>query len=53
MIVQVQSTSKAKLSYYDRSDWVQFVTKTRQDKDVTNRIGLVYFETEPELLGLL
>lgn len=30
---------------------MQFVTKTRQDKDVTDCIGMVYAETKTELLG--
>ena len=27
--------------------------KTKQDNDLTNRIGLVYAKTETELLGLI
>ena len=44
---------KIKLSCCDRLDRVQSVTKTRQDNDVTNYIGLVYVETEIEFLGLI
>ena len=36
-----------------RSNRVWFVKKTKQDNDVTNRIGLVYVETEIELSGPL
>ena len=45
------STPKTKLSYRAWLNRVQFVTKTRQDNDITNRIGVVYAETETELLG--
>ena len=42
---------KTILNYHDLSNWVSFLTKTKQDNDVTNRIGLVYIETEIELSG--
>ena len=38
-----------KLSYHDRLDYVQFVMKTRQDNNVTDCKGAVYFENEIEL----
>ena len=40
-----------KLSYRDRSDHVQSVTRTKKDNDVTNRIGLVYAKNNIELSG--
>ena len=49
--VQVRSMPKTILNYHDLSNWVSFLTKTKQDNDVTNRIGLVYIETEIELSG--
>lgn len=49
LIVQMQSTSKMKLSYHDRLDHVRSVMKTRQDNDVIDFIGLVYTEIEIKL----
>ena len=49
--VQVRFTSKTILNGCDRLDMMQFVTKTRQDKDVTDCIGMVYAETKTKLLG--
>ena len=43
------SMQKMKLSYLDQSNRVLFVTKTRQDNDVTGCIGLVYTETQFEI----
>ena len=43
------STSKMKLNYRKLSDGMQFVTKTRQDNDVTDNIDLVYAENGIEL----
>ena len=40
-----------KLSCSDRSDYVRYVTKTRQDNNVNDHIGLGYAETENELSG--
>lgn len=51
LIVQVRFTSKTILNCCDRLDRMQFVTKTRQDKDVTDCIGMVYAETKTKLLG--
>ena len=51
LIIQKWSTSKMKLSCRDQSDRVWFVMKTRQDNDVTNRIGLVYVKTKPQFSG--
>ena len=39
------------LNYWDLSNHVQFITKTRQEKDMTNCIYVVYDEIETELLG--
>lgn len=36
-----------------RLNRVLFIKKTRQDNDMTNSIGLVYFETKTELSGPL
>lgn len=44
---------KTKLSYRNRSDWVQFVTKTREDNGVTNSMSLVYVEIDTELSWLI
>ena len=49
-IVQVQPTSKMKLSY-DQLDLVWSMIKTKKDNNVTNRIGLVYVGIEIELMG--
>ena len=37
------------LSYHDRSNRVWHVTKTKQDKDMTDRTSVVYIENETEL----
>ena len=42
--------AKTKHSYHDRSDWVPFVTKTRQDNNVTYCTYAVYIEKETKLL---
>ena len=42
---------KMKLSCSDRLDRVWFVTKTRQNNDVIDCIGVVYAETKTKLLG--
>lgn len=47
----MQPTLKMKLSCSDRSDYVRYVTKTRQDNNVNDHIGLGYAETENELSG--
>ena len=33
---------KLKLNYQDLLNWVQYVTKTKQDNYMTHRIGTVY-----------
>ena len=43
------STSKTKLSCYDRSNQVLFAMKTRQDNDMTNRTSAIYVEKEIKL----
>ena len=47
-MMQMQFMPKVKLSYRDQVDQVWSVTKTKQDNNVTDRIGLVYdkFKTE-------
>ena len=47
--MQIWSTSKTKLNYRDQLDRVQFVTNTRQDKDMIGCIGLVYVANLTEL----
>lgn len=42
-----------KLSYREWLDRVEFVTKTRQDNNGTNSIGLVYAKNKIELLWLI
>ena len=42
-----------KLSYREWLDGVEFVTKTRQDNNGTNSIGLVYAKNKIELLWLI
>lgn len=39
------------LNFHDRLDRVLNVTKSRQDNDVIDNIGLVYFKTETKLSG--
>ena len=48
-IVQVHSTPKMKLNYYDHFDGVWSMTKTWHDNDMTNRTGAVYVEIRTEL----
>ena len=38
-MVQMWSTMKTQLSFYDRLDKVWYVTKTRQENNVTDRIS--------------
>ena len=50
--VENKSTMKMILNCWDLSDWVRFLKKkTKQDKDITNCISVVYTETKIELLG--
>ena len=46
----MQFTLKTKLSFPDQSYRELTETKTRQNNDVTDHIGLVYVKTETELL---
>ena len=39
------------LNCWDLSNHVQFITKTRQENDMTNSIYVVYDEIKTELLG--
>ena len=48
-MVQMWSTMKMKLNYHFRSNWVQFMAKTRHDNDVTNCMGAVYAENDTKL----
>lgn len=47
----MRSTLKTKLTCHDRSNHVWSVTKTKQDNDVIDCIGLVYAKIETELSG--
>ena len=38
-----------KLNCYDRADKVYYMEKTRQENDMTNRIGAVYVKIETEM----
>ena len=49
LIIHIWSTLKTKLSCRDRSDWVQFAMKTRQDNDMTNRTSAIYAKKETKL----
>lgn len=40
-----------KLTCRDQLDRAQFVTKTKQDNNMIDHIGLIYTETEIKLLG--
>ena len=48
-IIQDRSTLKTKLNCYDRTNEVRSMTKTRQDNDVSDRIGVLYPEIRTEL----
>ena len=45
----MRSTLKTMLNYYDWSELVKSMTKTRQDNDVTDRIVVVYVENDTKL----
>ena len=47
---KVQSMLKTILNYHAQSNWVLYVMKTKQDTDVTDRIGAVYTKNNIELL---
>lgn len=49
LIVQVRSTSKSKLHYHDRLDKMRSILKSRQDNDVTDRIGITFVKCIIEL----
>ena len=40
---------KLKLNYWDLLDRVWYVTKTRQDNDVTDRVDMFYVENDTKL----
>lgn len=40
---------KMKLNYRDLSNMVQYVTKTRQDNNMTNNTGAIYIKNETEM----
>ena len=46
MIIYVQSRSKTKLSYPDRSNWVWYVMKIEQENFITNRTNSIYDEND-------
>ena len=52
-IVQIWFTSKRKLNYRDRPDQVRFLTKARQNNDVTDRTREVYSKIENKLYDRL
>lgn len=52
-IIQVWSTLKTKLNYYDRWGKVRSMTKTTQDNDLINRIGVFFAENKTELIWLI
>ena len=37
------------MKYHDLLNWVQFVTKTREDNDMTDHTGAVYVENDTKL----
>ena len=41
------------MNCYDRWNWVQFVTKIREDNNVIDRIGVVYAKNDIELPWLI
>ena len=45
-IVQLQSMPKMKMSYFDRSNQVPSMIKTRHGNDVTDHIGVVCVEND-------
>ena len=47
---QVWSIPKSELSYHDRLNSVQLMTKTRQVNDIIDRIGALCTKNEIELL---
>ena len=49
-IVKVWSMPKMKLGYHEQSGQVRSMKKTRQDNDVTKRLGVVYTENNTNLL---
>ena len=51
LIVYVWSMLEMILKCHDRLDWVESMTKTRQDNNVTDRIGSVDIKIETELSG--
>ena len=42
-----------KLSYYEKSDQVWLMKKTKLDNDVTDCINMFYFETKIKLSGFI
>ena len=49
-IVHVRSMLKTILNCHGWSEWVSFVTKTRDDNDMIDRIGTIYAENDTKLL---
>ena len=44
---------KPKLNYQELSNQVRYVTKTTQDNDMTDRIGMAYTKKKTKLLWLI
>lgn len=49
LIVQVQSKPKLEMNYYDRSERMWYITKSREDNDLTNRTDVISTEYNIEL----
>ena len=52
-IVQEQFTPKMIMNCHDWLKWVHFVTKTKEDNDVTNHTGAVYVENDTKISWLI
>ena len=48
-IIQFQSTSKIKYNYHTQFDRVWFMTKTRQENNLTDCMGAVYAKIKIDL----
>lgn len=42
-----------KLNYHDRSNWARYVTKTKEESNMNERIGVIYTKKETELSWLI
>lgn len=52
-IFHMRFMTKTKLSYYDQSDRVQYIMKTKQNNDITDRTGTIYAKNDTELSWLI